>query len=167
MAVCWADGKKYIDVGACCDYWLRQRTGRTVFLVGGLAISTRYEIEAFGMFLLTHWDFGAGESSVGACDHVWNGRVSVVSLVLGGQAYDGTVMVGLFCWTTRYFNEIDAEVGACDVFTDGAYENECSVGGVAHTPRYDIGMLCLDYVNNWMVYDAVGACIVIQYGFKM
>ena len=87
---------------------------------------------------------------------------------VGGCIKYGIPVVGVFNLVFQFgFSYIDLWCGACDIFTDGVYENECIVGGVSHTPRYDVGMFCLDYVNPWAVYDAVGACFVIQYGFKM
>ena len=67
MTVSWVDGAIWTDIGASyCDYWMKQRTGLAVYLVGGLVNSVKYGIDAFGMFLSTQWSFGDGESSVGA-----------------------------------------------------------------------------------------------------
>ena len=67
LTVYFDKGTRYPDVGASyCDYWMKQRNGLAVYLVGGLATSVKYGIDAFGMFLSTQWSFGDGESSVGA-----------------------------------------------------------------------------------------------------
>lgn len=97
------------------------------------------------------------------CDDL-HGLSGLIAVVGGGMtaSMENGDRVGIF--RLEFWDKAKWNSGACDTFTDGAYEILCIVGGVSHSPANEVGVFRLDYVAHWNLYDAVGACIVIICG---